>query len=226
MRVSTSRAQDTGSFLAGFATEKTISPYKKKQIIFSQGDRSDSIFYIVNGSVKLTLVSRAGKEAVIAIVGPGKLFGESCVSLDHPVRFHSAIALTEARLVKVDNAVILRLLRDGGDAAVNLIAAILMQGAEIQEDLTKRLVDSAEESLARVISSLVQFRDKDASLPRISQQTIAEMMGITRQRVNVLMKRSGIMHLAGRSGSKGTGEQEKLKATSLVVHQVRGKKKY
>jgi CRP-like cAMP-binding protein len=225
MKVSTSRAQDTGGFLAGFANEKKISPYKKKQIIFSQGDRSDSIFYIVNGSVKLTLVSRAGKEAVIAIVGPGKLFGESCVSLDHPVRFHSAIALTEARLVKVDNAVILRLLRDGGDAAVNLIAAILMQGAEIQEDLTKRLVDSAEESLARVISSLVQFRDKDASLPRISQQTIAEMMGITRQRVNVLIKRSGTMHLPGRSGSKGAGNK-KIKATSPLVHEVRGKERH
>jgi CRP-like cAMP-binding protein len=123
------------------------------------------------------------------------------------VRFHSAIALTEARLLKVDGTAILRLLRNGGDASVNLIAAIFMQGAQIQEDLAKRLVDSAEESLARVISSLVQFRDKDASLPRISQQTIAEMMGITRQRVNVLMKRSGIMHLAGRSGSKGPGSK-------------------
>ena len=193
MRLATPRTLDVdGLLIAAGISERKIKSYKKKQTIFSQGDQSDAIFYIVNGSVKLTVVSRAGKEAVIAIVGPGRLFGESCISPDDPSRFHSAVALTDARLVKVGNAAIMRMLRSGGDTSVNLISFILVQNAQIQKDLSNRLVDSAEESLARVLASFVQFREKDASLAKISQQTIAEMMGITRQRVNVLMKRFGL----------------------------------
>jgi CRP-like cAMP-binding protein len=202
MRLANTDALNGGGVLAVFGRETKASPHRKKQTIFSQGDRNDSMFYVVNGSVKLALVSRAGNEAVITIVGPGKLFGESCISNNDPLRFQSAVALTDVRLMKIESTAILRLLRSGGDTSVNLISAILRQNTQIQEDLAKRLVDSAEESLARVISSLVQFRERDASLPRVSQQTIAEMMGITRQRVNVLMKRFGLTLASGSARAK------------------------
>ena len=202
MRLATPLTLDVDSLLTAARSERKIKPYKRKQIIFPQGDRSDAMFYIVNGSVKLTVVSRTGKEAVISIAGPGRLFGESCISQDDPVRFHSAVALTNARLVKVGNTAIMRMLRAGGNTSVNFISFILKQNAQIQDDLSTRLVDSAEESLARVLSSFVQFRDKDVSLAKISQQTIAEMMGITRQRVNVLMKRYGLTQTSRGSGDK------------------------
>jgi CRP-like cAMP-binding protein len=202
MRLATPRTLDVGGLLTAAGSKRKIKSYKKKQTIFSQGDQSDAMFYIVDGSVKLTVVSQAGKEAVIAIAGPGRLVGESCISLDAPIRFHSAVALTNTRLVKVGNTAIMRMLRAGGDTSVNFISFILMQNAQIQEDLSNKLVDSAEESLARVLSSFVQFRDKDASLAKISQQTIAEMMGITRQRVNVLMKRYGLTQTSRSSGNK------------------------
>lgn len=150
------------------------------------------MFYIIDGAVKLTMVSREGKEAIIAILGAGRYFGESCLFLENPVRFHSAIALTDARLLKLGRKAILQMLRSGEDVSVNLILSLLKQNAEIQEDLTNRLVDSAEQSVARVISSFAQFKSTGASAPKISQQTIAEMMGITRQRVNALMRRLGL----------------------------------
>lgn len=192
MRLATNRTLDVGSFLAAVGSETRIRPYRKKQIIFSQGDRSDSMFYVLNGAVKLAMVSREGKEAIIAIVGAGRYFGESCISLQNPVRFQSAIALTDVRLLKLGSKTILQMLRSGGDVSVNLILSLLKQNAQIQENLTNRLVDSAEQSVARVISSFAQFKGKGASAPKISQQTIAEMMGITRQRVNVLMRRLGL----------------------------------
>ena len=202
MRLAPFTSLDIDSLLTAAGGERKLKAYKRKQIIFSQGDRSDAVFYVISGSVKLTVVSRTGKEAVISIAGPGRLFGESCISLDDPIRFHSAVALTDARLVKVGNAAIMRMLRAGGNTSVHFISFILAQNAQIQEDLSNRLVDSAEESLARVLSSFVQFRDKDASLAKISQQTIAEMMGITRQRVNVLMKRYGLTQTSRGSGNK------------------------
>jgi CRP/FNR family cyclic AMP-dependent transcriptional regulator len=191
MRLSTDRTLDVGS-LAAVGSETRIRPYRKKQIIFSQGDRSDSMFYVIDGAVKLAMVSREGKEAIIAILGSGRYFGESCLSLENPVRFHSAIALTDARLLKLGRKAILQMLRSGEDVSVNLILSLLKQNAEIQEDLTNRLVDSAEQSVARVISSFAQFKGTGASAPKISQQNIAEMMGITRQRVNALMRRLGL----------------------------------
>jgi CRP/FNR family transcriptional regulator, cyclic AMP receptor protein len=204
MRLAAAKTLDVVGLLTAAGKERKLTSYKKNQTIFSQGDRSDAMFYIVNGSVKLAVVSRAGKEAIIAISGPGRLFGESCISVDDPVRFESAVALTDARLVRVDSTAIMRMLRAGGDTSVNFISFILMQNAQIREDLSNRLVDSAEESLARVVSSLVQFRDKDASLGKISQQTIGEMIGITRQRVNVLMKRYGLTPTSRDSLGKGS----------------------
>lgn len=192
MRLANNKTLDVGSFVAAVGSETRTRSYRKKQIIFSQGDRSDSMFYVLNGAVKLAMVSQEGKEAIVAIVGVGRYFGESCISLENPIRFHSAIALTDARLLKLGSKAILQIMRSGGDVSVSLIESLLKQNARIQEDLTSRLVDSAEHSVAHVITSFAQLQGKGARAPKISQQTIAEMMGITRQRVNVLMRRLGL----------------------------------
>ena len=187
--VSTDTADAADAFLAAVGKQKRIAVYRKKQTIFSQGDPSASMFYVLSGTVKLTIVSQQGKEVVIAIVRPGELFGESCISLKAPIRGHSAIALSTARLMTICREAILQMLRAGGDLPLNLISFLFRRNRQIQEDLASRLMDSAEQNVARLISSFVQLGGKGASVPKISQQTIADMLGITRQRVNVLARR-------------------------------------
>ena len=186
--VSTNTADAIDVFLAAVGGQKRIVVYRKKQAIFSQGDSSESMFYVLAGAVKLTIVSEHGKEAIIAIAGPGEVFGESCISLGTPIRVHSAIALSTVRLVKIGSKAILQILRAGGDPPLNLISSILKRDAQIQRDLASRLMNSAKQNVARLLSSFAQLEGKGASVFNMSQQTIAEMLGITRQRVNVLMR--------------------------------------
>jgi CRP/FNR family cyclic AMP-dependent transcriptional regulator len=186
-----SQTFDAGAFFSAVASDRRVTQYRKKHVIFSQGDKSDSLFYIESGSVKLTIVSREGNEAIISVAEAGSFIGEGCISSEHAVRLHSAVALTNVQLVTIESLVVKRLLVGGGNAALNLVALLLRQNARIQEDLAKRLVDSSEESLTRVVSSFMQYKDKQShtGLPRISQQSLAEMIGVSRQHVNALMKR-------------------------------------
>ena len=191
MSVPTGKVFEAQSFWLAIGPAKKTVHYRKKQLIFAQGDPSDSIFFIESGSVKLTLVSREGREAVIAVTDGGNFFGESCIALDRPVRFHSAIAMTNVQLVKIHHGALADVMRAAGDVSLNFLGLLLKRNAEMQQDLASRLVESSEESLARVVLSLVQFRQKqnDPAFPKINQQTLAEMVGISRQHVNVLLKR-------------------------------------
>ena len=181
---------DVKTFFVGKSDIKTTR-FRKNQVIFSQGDRSETLFYIENGTVKLTVVSQEGKAAIVSVASGGSFFGESCISSNHAVRFQSAIALTNVQLVKIDASLVKQMIAAGGNVALSFVFYLVSQNARIQSDLANRLVDSGEESLARVISSLVQFTDKQGwtAPPKISQQTLAEMVGISRQHVNALMKR-------------------------------------
>jgi CRP/FNR family transcriptional regulator, cyclic AMP receptor protein len=182
---------DIKDFFASAKCDRRITQYRKNQVIFSQGDRSEALFYIENGAVKLTVVSKEGKEAIVSVASSGSFFGESCISLDHPVRFQSAIALTNVQLVKIDASLLKQMILAGGSATLKFVALLVARNVRIQTDLANRLVDPSEESLARVISSLVEFRDRQGRTPppKISQQALAEMIGISRQHVNALMKR-------------------------------------
>lgn len=197
---------DVNSLLSPVQRKQKTVRYRKRDVIFSQGDSSDAMYYIVSGALKLTVVSAEGKEAVICIATAGTLIGESSISSDRPVRFHSAVALTVVYLVRIGRTAILRVLRQGGEQTITLISFLLKQNARLQQDLASRLVDSTEQNLARLVSSLVHLRDDQRiqPLPHISQQTIAEMMGISRQRVNVLMNRSLAIpvHLSAASNQK------------------------
>ncbi len=191
MRQEAHAGYDINSLLSAVQRNNKTTRYRKRDVIFSQGDASDAMYYIVSGVLKLTVVSAEGKEAIICIANGGTLIGESCISSGRPVRFHSAVALSVLHLVKIDRTAILRVLRQGGEAAINLVSFLLKQNARLQHDLADRLVGSTEQNLARLVLSLAHLREDQGSqpLPHISQQTIAEMMGISRQRVNALMNR-------------------------------------
>lgn len=196
MRPPTSTDYDISAFLSAVQREKKTIRYKKRAVIFSQGEPSDSIFYIESGALKLSVVSPDGKEAIITITDGGTVFGENCISSGRPVRFHSAVALTEARLVKIERSTVLRVLNEGGRPAISFVSFLMKQNARLLEDLANRLVGSTELNLVRVVSSLTPLQNpqRNHALPQITQQTIAEMIGITRQRVNVLMNRYGLTH--------------------------------
>jgi CRP-like cAMP-binding protein len=187
---STSNHFDLDAFFAGSTADRKLVFFRRKQIIFSEGDRSDAIFFIEHGIVKLTVTSDQGKEAVIGIFDGGHLFGESCLSSDQPVRFHNAIALTDMRVAKIDRQVMVRSLRAGGESCHRLVTYLLRRNMQIQEDLVNNLLYPSEVRLTRVLLSLTKSleRDKTEHFLKLSQQTLAEMIGTTRQRVNVLMK--------------------------------------
>jgi CRP/FNR family cyclic AMP-dependent transcriptional regulator len=176
------------SFLISICPEKRAVRFAEKEIIFSKGERSDSIFYIEKGMVKLTVTSRQGKEAIIGVFSRGDFFGESCIADDQPPRFHNAVALTDLRALKVDRDSIMRTLLEQSDACYGFLTHILRCNARIQDDLVNNLLDSSEERLARALVLLARSSKVEPSA-RISQQTLAEMIGTTRQRVNVLMQR-------------------------------------
>jgi CRP-like cAMP-binding protein len=182
---------DAVAFLAVIGHNWRSVRYGKKEVIFSQGDPSDSIFYIEKGHVKLSVVSAEGKEAILAVSNGGTFFGESCIESDHPIRIHSVVALTEVDLVRIDRAAILWLLRTGGQEALDFTAFLLRRNAEIQKEFANSLLEPSEERLARILFSMRRFdnRRNSESGPKLSQQTIAEMMGVSRQHVNGLIKR-------------------------------------
>jgi CRP-like cAMP-binding protein len=182
---------DPKIFFAAAKFEKKTTHFRKKQVIFSQGDRSEALFYIENGTVKLTVVSQEGKEAIVSVASGGSFFGESCISSNQPLRSQSAIALTNVQLIKIDASRLKEMIVAGGVPTMSFVAFLLAQSVRIQSDLANRIVDSSAESLARVISSLVQFRDRQGRMipPKVSQQTLAEMIGVSRQQVNALLKR-------------------------------------
>lgn len=182
---------DAVAFLAVIGHDRRSVRYGKKEVIFSQGDPSDSIFYIEKGHVKLSVVSAEGKEAILSVSNGGTFFGESCIDPDDPVRFHSVIALTEVDLVRIDRAVITSLVRAGGQEALNFTAFLLRRNAIIQEEFANSLLEPSEERLARILFSMRRSEERGnrQSPLKLSQQTIAEMMGISRQHVNGLIKR-------------------------------------
>jgi CRP/FNR family transcriptional regulator, cyclic AMP receptor protein len=192
MNSSNLKSFDIGVLPITRGTDKRIIFFRKKQTIFSQGQRSDAIFYIEKGSVKLTVNSKHGKEAVVGIFHAGHLFGESCLAeAEPPVRFHNAIALSDMRAVKIDGDAMKRTLLASGTVSYAFITYLLGRYAQIQEDLVNNLLSSSEERLARALVYLAQYgkETKGESAPRLSQQTLADMIGTTRQHVNHLMVR-------------------------------------
>lgn len=169
-----------------------IVSFRKKQVVFSQGDPSDSIFFIERGTVKLTVVSRHGREAIFAVLGGGSFFGENCIASDKPTRFHNAIAITDLRVATIDRNTFRAGLRLGtGNGTYAYIKYLLQLNENIQQQLIHNLLESSEQRLARALLSLASVigENKGNHVLPMSQQNLGDMIGATRQRVNSLLKR-------------------------------------
>jgi CRP/FNR family transcriptional regulator, cyclic AMP receptor protein len=172
-------------------TGRTTADYEKDQLVFSQGDPANDIFYIQTGKVKLTVVSRQGKEAVLALLGPGDFFGEGCLA-GQSVRMATASAMSECSIVRLPKPAAIRILRDEPSFSELFLHYILSRNIRIEEDLVDQLFNSSEKRLARVLLLLANFGKEGKPEPviaKISQEMLAEIIGTTRSRVSFFMNR-------------------------------------
>ena len=182
---------DHGIFLDRIAKRSTSREYANKQLIFSQGEAADAMFYIEAGNVKMTVVSKRGKKAVIAIFQQGDFFGEGCLGV-LALRVSSATAVQTSTIVRVERASILRIIHDDPGFARLLIAHLLTRVAQVEDDFLDQLFNSSEKRLARTLLSLAKFgaqSDPHSAVLKVSQGTLAEMIGTTRSRVSFFMNR-------------------------------------
>jgi CRP/FNR family transcriptional regulator, cyclic AMP receptor protein len=182
---------DPRTFLAKVGEGKTISKYRKDQIVFSQGQIADAVFYIRQGKVKLTVVSEQGKEAVVAVLGPGDFFGEGCLN-GHPLRIATTRAMDECVITRLEKAAMIATLHNETDFSELFMSYLLARNSRIEEDLIDQLFNSSEKRLARLLLLLANFGKEGRPEPivgKFSQETLAEMIGTTRSRVSFFMNK-------------------------------------
>jgi CRP/FNR family cyclic AMP-dependent transcriptional regulator len=183
---------DTRTLLARIQKGKSVQDCRDRQAIFSQGDEADAVFYIVKGKVKMGVVSGRGKEAVLAILEPGDFFGESCLVTGHPLRMSTATSMGESRLLRFQKEAVVRLLRADTEFASLFLSYAVARTVRVEEDLTDQLFNSTEKRLARILLVLAHF-GKDGEpqhvVPKISQETLAQMVGASRSRVSSFMNK-------------------------------------
>lgn len=182
---------DPKAFLAKAGKGRSISKYRKDDIVFSQGEPADAVFYVHKGNIKVTVVSEQGKEAVIALLGSDEFFGEGCLS-GQPRRTATVRAMTESVITRIEKAALLRLIH--GELAFSgmFMRHVLARTARVEEDLVDQLFNSSEKRLARLLLLLANFgKDEkpDPVIAKISQETLAEMIGTTRARVSFFMNK-------------------------------------
>jgi CRP/FNR family cyclic AMP-dependent transcriptional regulator len=182
---------DPKVFLAMVGEGKAISAFDKNQVVFSQGDAADTVFYIQKGRIKVLVVSEQGKEAVVGILQPGQFFGEGCLN-GHPVRISTTTAMDECLITSITKQAMLTALRNEPKFAELFMAYLLSRNSRIEEDLIDQLFNSSEKRLARLLLLLANFGKDGSPQPiaaHISQETLAEMIGTTRSRVSFFMNK-------------------------------------
>jgi CRP/FNR family transcriptional regulator, cyclic AMP receptor protein len=179
------------AFLESSGIARKIVEYQRADAIFTQGDPCDHVMYIQKGGVKLSVLSKAGREAVVAMLGPGEFFGEGCLA-GQPFRMGTATATTESTILLIDKNQMVRLLHQQHALSDRFIAHMLARNIRIEEDLIDQLFNSSEKRLARTLLLLARYGKHDKpvrAVPPITQATLAEMVGTTRSRVNFFMKK-------------------------------------
>ena len=182
---------DPKVFLSKVNGGKTISKYRKNQVVYQQGEPADSVFYIQTGKVKKTLLSEQGREAVVAVFGSGDFFGERCLT-GNPRRFATVSAITECAITRIPKANIIEVIQKEPAFAELFISHLLARTSRIEADLVDQLFNSSEKRLARALLLLANFGkegEPELILAKISQQTLAEMVGTTRSRVSFFMNK-------------------------------------
>jgi CRP/FNR family cyclic AMP-dependent transcriptional regulator len=182
---------DAQAFLDSAGIRKKIVDYRRGDVIFTQGDSCEHVLYIQKGSVKLSVISKSGREAVVAMLGLGEFFGEGCLA-GQPARMATATATTDSKVLLVDKEQMIRLLHRQHALSDRFIAHMLARNIRIEEDLIDQLFNSSEKRLARTLLLLARYGKHDQpvrAVPPISQETLAEIVGTTRSRVNFFMKK-------------------------------------
>src|SRR5713101_2947313 len=179
------------AFLNSGGIARKIVEYRRAEGIFTQGDPGESVLYIQTGGVKLSVLSKTGREAIIAMLGPGDFFGEGCLA-GQPVRMGGATATTESTILLVDKDQMARLLHQQHALSDRFIAHMLARNNRLEEDLVDQLFNASEKRLARTLLLLARYgrpKGPQRVLPRISQEVLAEMVGTTRSRVNFFLNK-------------------------------------
>jgi CRP/FNR family cyclic AMP-dependent transcriptional regulator len=182
---------DWEALLNGIFRGMTVIQFSKDRNVFLQGDPADSLFYIRRGKVKLTVISKEGKEAIIAILDPGEFFGEGCLT-GQTLRMSTAVSMTDCTLDKIDKPLMVRMLHEHHDISELFIQHLLTRNIRYEEDLVDQLFNSSEKRLARILLLLSHFGKESKAekvIPLVNQDTLAQMVGTTRSRVSHFMNR-------------------------------------
>src|SRR5215208_4986033 len=206
---------DAEAFLTSAGAARRVATYPRGRVVFSQGQPSDTVMFIQKGAVKISVLSRTGKEAVVAMLGPGDFFGKGALT-GQPIRIGTATATTLTTVLIVEKAAMLRLLRDEPTFSDRFISYMLARNIRIEADLVDHLFNSSEKRLARTLLLLARYGGENPSrtLPKISQETLAEMIGATRSRVNFFMNKFRKLGLITYNG----GLRVHSSLLSLVLH--------
>ena len=193
---------DPKAFLLKVNGGRTIADYHKDQIVYRQGDPADSVFFIHSGKIKKTVISDQGKEAVVALLGTGDFFGEGCLT-GQPLRLATVSAMTKCLIARISKADITRVIHEEPAFAELFIAHLLARNSRVEEDLVDQLFNSSEKRLARALLLLANFGKEGRPEPviaKVSQETLAEMIGTTRSRVSFFMNKFRKMGLIDYNG--------------------------
>ena len=204
------------AFLNSAGVARTVMEFGEKERLFSQGDPSKNIMYILKGGVKISVVSKIGKEAVVGILGPGDFIGEGGLA-GQPMRMAAATAVTPVTVLAIDNSEMFRVLHEESAFSDRFITYMLERNIRIEEDLIDQLFNSSEKRLARTLLLLARYGKEDSPqrvLPKIPQETLAEMIGTTRSRVNFFMNKFRKMGFIKYNG----GLQINSSLLSIVLH--------
>ena len=182
---------DARTFLAKAGKGRSIVKCRKHQVVFAQGDPADAVFFVQKGKLKVTVVSGRGKEAIAAILGPNEFFGEACIA-DQTLRLATVSAMVESVIVRIEKAMMVRLLHDHADFSKLFMEHVLQRTMRVEADLIDQLFNSSEKRLARLLLLLANYGSAgqpEPILAKISQETLAEMIGTTRSRVSFFMNK-------------------------------------
>lgn len=182
---------DAGRYLATSGVKKRILNFRASQTIFLQGDVSHSVFYLQSGAVKIVVSSSAGKEAVVAILRPGDFFGEGCIA-GQPLRVATAVALGPVSVLRIEKSEMIRVIHEEREFSDRFVAHMLKRNVRVEEDLVDQLFNSSEKRLARALLLIARCGNNEKPqhiVARVSQRTLAEMVGTTRGRVSFFMNK-------------------------------------
>ena len=191
MAPKTKRPLDAKAFLESAGLGKRIVAYRRKEVVFSQGEPCEHVMYVQSGAIQLSVLSNAGKQAIVGVLGPGEFLGEGALA-GHPIRLETATATVASTVLVIPKRQMIRLLHSQHAFSDRFIAHMLLRNARLEADLVDHLFNSSEKRLARTLLLLARYGKENQPqllLPRISQETLAEMVGTTRSRVNFFMNK-------------------------------------